>query len=432
MSRMGSKDELSGRQSASTPRSLPEGWERLTIAALLKSGGSIKTGPFGTVLKAAEYSIEGVPVISVGEIGPGVLTIRKETPRVSPEILKRLPEYRLNDGDIVFGRKGAVDRSALIAPTQDGWFLGSDGIRLRLPKSVLPGYAIHQLQMQEAKNWLLSNSVGTTMASLNGEVLGRVSILIAPELEQQEIAEALSDVDALISGLNKLIATKRAIMQGMIHRLLTPITRLPGFSREWETKRIREFTDCTAGGTPNTSVSKYWGGNHRWMNSGELHLKVVTEVLGRVTDLGLRRSSAKMLPENCVLIGLAGQGRTRGTVAINRVPLATNQSIAAVFPNESFCSDYLYFNLGSRYDELRGMSAGDGGRGGLNLTIIRSIPVPLPELDEQRAIAAVLRSIDDEIVALERRRQKIEGIKQGMMQQLLTGRIRLMQPEVLA
>ena len=78
------------------------------------------------------------------------------------------------------------------------------------------------------------------------------------------------------------------------------------------------------------------------------------------------------------------------------------------------------------------MSAGDGGRGGLNLTIIRSIPVPLPELDEQRAIAAVLRSIDDEIVALERRRQKIEGIKQGMMQQLLTGRIRLMQPEVLA
>ncbi len=110
---------------------------------------------------------------------------------------------------------------------------------------------------------------------------------------------------------------------------------------------------------------------------------------------------------------------------MNLVSLCTNQSIAAIFPDESFDSDYLYYNLDSRYDELRELSAGDGGRGGLNLTIIRSLEIPFPELPEQTAIAAILSDMDAEIAALGQQLAKARGIKQGMMQELLTGRIRL-------
>jgi len=106
------------------------------------------------------------------------------------------------------------------------------------------------------------------------------------------------------------------------------------------------------------------------MNSGELHLKRVLDVEGRITEYGLKNSATKLIPEKCVLIGLAGQGKTRGTVALNMVQLCTNQSIAAIIPCEEVSSDYLYHNLDMRYKELRSISTGEGGRGGLNLTLI--------------------------------------------------------------
>lgn len=211
-----------------------------------------------------------------------------------------------------------------------------------------------------------------------------------------------------------------------MQELLTGKKRLPGFSDEWETKEIKTFADVTAGGTPSTFVQEYWNGNIKWMNSGELNLKRIYDVEGRITELGLKNSATTLLPSRCVLIGLAGQGKTRGTVAMNYVELCTNQSIGAILPNDSFIPEYLYHNLDSRYDELRRLSAGEGGRGGLNLTIIRNISVTIPPTkEEQLAIAQVLSDMDSEIEGLQQKRDKYNKLKIGMMQQLLTGRIRL-------
>jgi len=201
---------------------------------------------------------------------------------------------------------------------------------------------------------------------------------------------------------------------------VVPRLRFPEFrdAGEWEVKQIGDFTDCTAGGTPNTLVPAYWGGEIRWMSSGELHRKFVTEVKGRITQEGLKNSSTELIPPKCVLVGLAGQGKTRGTVAINLIEICTNQSIAAIYPNSEFVPEYLYYVLDSRYNELRILSAGDGGRGGLNLTLIRSIPIPLPPLPEQQKVAECLFSLD-EVIDLEA--QKLDALKahkKGLMQQL--------------
>jgi type I restriction enzyme, S subunit len=195
--------------------------------------------------------------------------------------------------------------------------------------------------------------------------------------------------------------------------------------KDWRIRKIGDFTNCAAGGTPSTLRSDYWGEGFRWMNSGELNLKVVSDVEGRITPLGLKESSTRLIPPKCILIGLAGQGKTRGTVAINTVELCTNQSIAAIFPNNDFVSKWLYYNLDNRYLELRGMSTGDSGRGGLNLTIIRSIYVAFPDYKEQELIAEVLTDSDSLIQALENLISKKRNIKQGTMQELLTGNIRL-------
>ena len=304
----------------------------------------------------------------------------------------------------------------------------NQGFKALVCKDTVSGEFLYYLILT-LKHRLVARAMGSTFLEIGKHDLANI-VLELPKLDEQyTIVTVLSAIDCLTSALDKLINKKLAIRLAVRQQLLTGQSRLPGFTREWKTKRIGDFAFCTSGGTPSTLVRGYWGGPIRWMISGELNTKVVYDVKGRITERGLRESSARLLPPRCVLIGLAGQGKTRGTVAINQLSLSTNQSIGAIYPNDSFVPEYLYHNLRARYYELRRMSTGDGGRGGLNLSIMRSITVPFPEIEEQQAIATVLSDIDAEIASVERRRDKIRDIKQGMMQQLLTGSIRLVKPD---
>jgi len=188
----------------------------------------------------------------------------------------------------------------------------------------------------------------------------------------------------------------------------------------WIIKKIGVIANVITGGTPSTFIKEYWNGNIRWMNSGELNLKKVREVENRITKSGLDNSATKLIPKYCVLIGLAGQGKTRGTVAMNMVELCINQSIAAIFPNEFLSNEFLYYYLDSKYKDLRKVSTGVGGRGGLNLSIIKNYNIPFPKnKKEQNEIVTVLSDIDELISGLEKLIEKKKNIKQGAMQELL-------------
>ena len=203
-------------------------------------------------------------------------------------------------------------------------------------------------------------------------------------------------------------------------KAIVPKRRFPEFKGEWVVKKVSDLElSVTAGATPDTSNPKYWDGGIRWMNSGELNLKKVYEVENRITELGLKESSTKMLPKFCVLIGLAGQGKTRGTVAMNMVELCTNQSIAAIHPSKNMNSDFLYHELDGRYEELRRISAGDGGRGGLNLQHIKYLDIVFPTTGkEQQKIADCLSSLDEVIALQAKKVESLKDYKQGLMQLL--------------
>ncbi|WP_390346436.1 restriction endonuclease subunit S [Variovorax boronicumulans] len=327
------------------------------------------------------------------------------------------PEY---SGDaILVARVGA--NAGKLSLVSGRYGITDNTIQVRIGGGAVAAFVYRQLEAKRLNRFVF----GSGQPLITGSQLKSLPLAFPSFEEQREIGTTLNDVDALLAGLDRLIAKKRDLKHATMQQLLTGRTRLPGFEGKWKIKRIGDLTDCTAGGTPSTGVSEYWGGSIRWMNSGEIHLKRVQEVEGRITEAGLHSSSAKLIPPKCVLVGLAGQGRTRGTVAMNLVELCTNQSIAAIFPSFEFVSDYLYYNLDFRYEELREMSTGGGGRGGLNLTIIKAIPIPLPSLEEQTAIASALSDADDELTTLEMRRDKTRALKQAMMHELLTGRIRL-------
>ncbi|MFA0630705.1 restriction endonuclease subunit S [Vibrio sp. 10N.222.49.A3] len=196
------------------------------------------------------------------------------------------------------------------------------------------------------------------------------------------------------------------------------MSKLP---EKWKILSIGDFAKTSAGGTPSTQIQEYWeGGDIPWMSSGEVHKKRVFAVDGRITQSGYGNSSAKLFPPKTILMALAGQGKTRGTVAISEIELTTNQSIAGISVTAKNVSpDFVYHNLDSRYDELRGVSGGSG-RAGLNLTIINEQELLLPPLPEQKKIAAILTSVDDVIEKTQAQIDKLKDLKTGMMQELLT------------
>lgn len=386
--------------------------------------GDIGECLIGLTYDPADVSPDGLLVLRSSNIEDGALRF-DDNVFVDVEVPERLIVRR---GDLLIcvrnGSRSLIGKCALINDQAEGMTFGAFMALFRSPFNPFTFYCFQANLVKRQ----IHEHLGATINQITNKSLRSFCIPFPTALEQGAIAEALSDADRLIAALDKLIAKKRAIMHATMQQLLTGRTRLPGFSNKWSDVTIGDFTDCTAGGTPSTAVPEYWGGNIRWMNSGELNLKHVREVEGRITELGLRNSSTKIVPTGCVLVGLAGQGRTRGTVALNLVDLCANQSIAAIFPSQLHDSKFLFYNLGSRYEELRSLSTGDGGRGGLNLTILKSLSVALPELKEQAAIATVLSDMDNEISALEHRRDKTKAIKQGMMQSLLTGKVRLVSP----
>lgn len=381
----------------------------------------------GPGLRQWQFKTSGMKVINVTNLENSVLNLDHTDRHIALSEFNRLYQhFAIDTGDMVMASSGnSYGKTAIVREQDLPLMMNTSVIRVKPTGETVYGFLWAFLNSSLFKNQIDLMITGGAQPNFGPYHLKRVLLPFPSLPEQRAIATALSDVDRLIGALDALIEKKRAIKQAAMQQLLTGKTRLPGFSGECEMRYIGEFTDCTAGGTPSTLNPEYWGGQIRWMSSGELNHKIVLDVEGRITDKGLRNSSTKIIPPRCVLVGLAGQGKTRGTVAMNMVELCTNQSIAAIFPNDTFVPEYLYYNLDARYDELRGMSSGAGGRGGLNLRIIRSIAVPFPSVSEQHAIATILSDMDADIAALERRREKAEQIKQGIMQQLLTGRIRL-------
>ncbi|MDE0450780.1 MAG: restriction endonuclease subunit S [Gammaproteobacteria bacterium] len=390
---------------------IPEDWEVKSAYEF----AAIKTGPFGTLLKASEYSKrDGVPLISVGEIREGFVRISDHTPRVPEVVTRRLPQFILRRGDIVFGRKGGVERSALIRQPQEGWFLGSDGISIRPSQDCHDEYLALQFRSARVQGWLLQNAIGTTMPSLNQEILRNVVIPLPPtKAEQEAIAEALSDADALIESLDQLLAKKRQIKQGAMQELLTGKRRLPGFSGEWKPKRLGEVSEIVMGQSPSSA---------HYNDRGE-----GLPLIQGNADISSRQTIRRVFTTEVTKRGYPGDilisvRAPVGEISRTGFDVCLGRGVCAIRCPEN---DFLYYALIAREQAWAKLSKGSTFDS-VSSTDVEQFEIEQPiDETEQHAIAAILSDMDAEIAALETKLAKARQIKQGMMQELLTGRIRL-------
>ena len=186
-----------------------------------------------------------------------------------------------------------------------------------------------------------------------------------------------------------------------------------------EYRPIGSFAQCVAGATPNSKDPSLWDGNIPWMSSGEVNKRIIYSTDRFITQRGFDSCSTKMIPAGAVVVALAGQGKTRGTVARTRIELCTNQSLCAIISDANVDSDFLFHYLVSQYNNLRTVSSGDGTRGGLNLKMIRDYRVPVPPLEVQQEIVRILdqfTTLEAELEAeLEARRAQYEHYRNHLL-----------------
>jgi len=270
---------------------------------------------------------------------------------------------------------------------------------------------------------IMQMTAKSSVDSVRREMIARMPIpLPTAVVEQEAIAEALSDADVLIESLDQLIAKKRQIKLGAMQELLTGKRRLPGFSGEWGLKCVAEFGDIVTGGTPRTDNRDFWGEGFPWITPTDIsRARDMFTSERSITSAGLKQ--IRVLPANSVLVTcIASIGKN----AILKSIGGCNQQINAVVPNCDSCAEFLYylFELNKPYLQA---SAGTTATSLISKATFKELVFLVPVVSEQAAIATILSDMDKELDALESRLAKARKIKQGMMQELLTGRIRLIE-----
>lgn len=314
---------------------------------------------------------------------------------------------------IVVGRKGTLG-NPIFSP-DDFWAI--DTTYAVLPKSAVEAKWIYYNLL----NYDLTKlNEATGVPSINRDYLYKITFCYFELEEQRKIAEVLTTVDDAIEQTEALIRKYQRIKQGLMQDLLD--------NPSWPTYKLGdpELFSLYTGGTPSTEISEYWGGSIPWLSSGEVHKKRIWDTEKKITELGYKKSNARYIPVHSTLIALAGQGRTRGTAAITEIEITTNQSIAAIMPNEAKIDPYfLFHSLDYQYLRLRAASAG-AGRAGLNLHLLAQFEIKVPNLiSEQRRIAEYFETLDNTMHENLILKEKLVQLKQGLMQDLLTGKVRV-------
>ncbi|HEH9400745.1 TPA: restriction endonuclease subunit S [Aeromonas sobria] len=193
----------------------------------------------------------------------------------------------------------------------------------------------------------------------------------------------------------------------------------------WKLGTIEEISSVSSGGTPSRKNESYWNGNIPWVTTAEVKFNIIEDTAEKITEEGLANSSAKLFPVDTILIAMYGQGKTRGQVAKLGIEASTNQACAAIILKAGYRVDYYYQFLISQYDNIREM-ANSGGQENLSGGIVKSIKVPVPPLPEQNKIAQILSTWDKVISTTEQLLANSQQQKKALMQQLLTGKKRLL------
>jgi len=339
---------------------LPAGWEYTTLGeACARAGGDVQTGPFGSQLHAADYVSRGIPSIMPQNIGDNRV-VREGIAQITVEDAERLNRYRVRTGDIVYSRRGDVERRALIRDAEDGWLCGTGCLRVRFgDEHVNPTFASYYLGDPNVREWIVRHAHGATMPNLNTAILAALPFVLPPLPDQRAIAHILGTLDDKIELNRRINATLEAMARALFKSwfvdfdpvrakaegrkpgLPQPLAHLfPGsfedselgkIPRGWTVGPILDHARLMSGGTPRTDRPEYWDGPISWASAKDVsqsHGSILVNTGRTITPQGLEESATQMIPAFCSVV--VARGATTGRMVLFGRDMAMNQTCYAL------------------------------------------------------------------------------------------------------
>ena len=410
-----------------------EDWRIVRVADVAaRSSNALATGPFGSSIGSRFFRRSGVPVIRGGNLSADSAIRINDDDLVflAPEKAAEFSRSTVRRGDLIFTSWGTIDQVGLIddSASFDDYVISNKQMKLSPdPGIALPDFLYYLFSAPAMQREILAGAIGSSIPGFNLTRLRSIEIELPPIQEQQKIVDALSDVENLEKSLRRLIAKKLAIMQGMMQQLLTGRIRLPGFQEAWVDKNLGDLLQRSPRYGINAAAVKNAAGVYPYI---------------RITDIdddGHFAPSPKMAVRHPKAAEYLLQA---GDIVLAR----TGASVGKSYLYDPFDGDLVYAGflinikpdpaiLDARYLAFYARTpqywswvartSVRSGQPGINGREYSQLALSLPEIREQRAIADALTDADREIDILRDRFDKAHAMKQGMMQQLLTGRTRL-------
>jgi type I restriction enzyme S subunit len=434
---------------------IPEHWEFTTLGEVCaRGGGNIQTGPFGSQLHAADYVAVGVPSIMPVNIGENRL-IEKGICRITEEDANRLGKHRVIAGDIIYSRRGDVERRALVRSAEEGWFCGTGCLKVRLGKGLVdPEFASHYLGHPSVRQWIVRHAVGATMPNLNTAIMEAIPFVVPPLAEQKAIAAVLGALDDKIELNRRMNATLEAMARALFQSWFVdfdPVrakldgrkpanldeaaaTFFPSTFHDsesghipsgWTIKPVGDVVDCVGGGTPSTAEPKYWeGGTHHWTTPKDfssLQAPILIDTDRKLTDTGIAKISSGLLPAGTLLLSSRAPV---GYLAIAAMPVAINQGFIAMKCNERASNFFMLNWCQTNMAEIESRATGTTFAE-ISKQNFRPIRVVLPSTDLMAAFNAKVAPLYAQITANLHQSRTLATLRDTLLPKLLSGEITL-------
>lgn len=397
---------------------IPMDWEVKFIDQI----GSVTSGkrlPLGTSLVKNSTPH---PYIRVTDMRPGTVSL-DEIQFVPESVFPAIKRYRIYCDDIFISVAGSLGIVGKVPKELDGANLTENADRIT-SIACSQDYLLYVLMSPLIQNTIDSIQTVGAQPKLALTRIRKFSIPIPSFPEQRVIATALSDVDALLGALERLIAKKRDLKQATMQQLLSGQTRLPGFDGNWELKPLGEVARIQRGASPRPIDSPAWFDDNSsvgWVRISDVTKSgmYLCETTQRLSPLGVQHS--RPVARGSLIMSICA---TVGRPIVTDIDVCIHDGFV-VFDDLKADKFFIYYTL--KWIEPGWAKHGQtGSQMNLNTGLITGTQIPLPPIPEQAAIATVLSDMDAELAALEQRLTKTRALKQGMMQELLTGRTRLL------
>ena len=282
---------------------------------------------------------------------------------------------------------------------------------------------------------LLRKIQGSGQPNLSGQIIKSTEILVPPLPEQKKIAAILSSVDDTIQATQAVIDQTHRVKQGLLQQLLTrgightrfKQTEIGEIPEEWLEGTLGDYLkEIKGGGTPSRKKTTYWEGAIPWGSVKDLTGAYLDNTEEYITEEGLKNSASNLIPAGTVIIATR---MALGKVIRFSCDVAINQDLKALYPIKELSSDFLFYWLLLQASLIETLGAGSTVKG-IRLESLRALKLMLPPIDEQKKIVAILTGVDEVLNTEQDKMLQLNKIKKGLMQDLLTGRVRVKLDEV--